>query len=125
MTSFFTSKTEPKKDEEVKKLGFDEWRKQREERSTSPMQSILSNKAILVVLGLVFFVMVIWMMYRGGSKSKSKANVKGKKKLKTLSHLQNKKYAYPLSDDSDLDIDDVLSDLNEDELEMLISGLDD
>lgn len=123
MTSFFTSKTEPKKEEEAKKLGFDEWRKQREERSTSSIQSILSNKAILVVLGLVFFIMVIWMMYRG--KSESKAKVKGKKKLKTLSHLQNKKYAYPLSDDSDLDIDDVLSDLDEDDLEMLISSLDD
>ena len=123
MTSFFTSKEEPKKEEEVKKLGFDEWRKQREERSTSSIQSILSNKAILIVLGLVFFVMVVWMMYRG--KSKSKANTKGKKKLKTLSHLQNKKYSYPLSDDSDLDIDDVLSGLDEDELEALISGLDD
>ena len=125
MNSFLSTKKEiqPKKEDENENLTFAEWRKRREQRSQTNITNIFNNKAVLLVLGVFFFILVVWLIYRG-KKTESKS-VETKTKLKTLPNLQNKKYSYQYSDDSDIDIEDALEDLDEDELEALINNMDD
>lgn len=125
MNSFLSTKKEiqPKKEDENENLTFVEWRKRREQRSQTNITNIFNNKAVLLVLGVFFFILVVWLIYRG-KKTESKS-VETKTKLKTLPKLQNKKYSYQYSDDSDIDIEDALEDLDEDELEALINNMDD
>jgi len=125
MNSFISTKKEiqPKKEDENENLTFAEWRKRREQRSQTNITNIFNNKAVLLVLGVFFFILVVWLIYRG-KKTESKS-VETKTKLKTLPNLQNKKYSYQYSDDSDIDIEDALEDLDEDELEALINNMDD